>query len=206
MDKKSIISAQKKVKDFFAGELEKFGVSHEATNWGSRKSQYARFDVLTAIGEINDKKILDVGCGLGEMYKYLKDKRKKVNYTGLDLCDEMIASAKTRFSRSPNAKFKTADILEMSISQKYDYVLASGTFNLNLKNNEKLIRDVITRMYEMSKIGAGISMLSAHADFTEKFYYYYDPADIFKFCLTLCRKVVIRHDYMPHDFTIFMYK
>ena len=35
---------------------------------------------------------------------------------------------------------------------------------------------------------------------------YSDPSQVFRFCKSLSEWVVLRHDYLPHDFTIYMYK
>lgn len=35
---------------------------------------------------------------------------------------------------------------------------------------------------------------------------YYDPAEVFNFCRSICRDVVLIHNYLPHDFTIRMHK
>jgi len=206
MDKKFLASSKKKIRSFFAGEFKKFGDSHESVNWGSRTSQYARFDILADIGELNGKKILDVGCGLGEFLKYLKMKKKKVDYTGVDICDEMIVRSRARFKKCSDAKFKIFDILEAKNTEKYDYVISSGAFNINLGVNDKMIKDILKKMLQMSKTAVAVSMLSKYADFTEDTYYYYDPAEIFEFCKSICKKVTLRHDYMTHDFTVIMYK
>ncbi len=206
MDKKFLASSKKKIRTFFAAEFKKFGDSYEAVNWGSQASQYARFDVLSAIGELDGSTLLDVGCGLGEFLKYLQMNDKKVNYTGVDICDEMIEGAQARFKKAAGVKFKTGDVLEAKNTEKYDYVISSGAFNINLGVNDKMIKDILQKMLQMSKKAAAVSMLSKYADFTEEVYYYYDPAEIFEFCKSICKKVTLRHDYMTHDFTIIMYK
>jgi len=78
VDTKFLASSQKKIRAFFAGEFEKFGYSYESLNWESQISQYARFEVLLSIGEFEGKKLLDVGCGLGDLLKYIKLNKKKV--------------------------------------------------------------------------------------------------------------------------------
>ena len=206
MDKKFLVSSQKKIRAFFAGEFEKYGYSYEALNWESQISQYTRFDVLSNIGEFEGKKLLDVGCGLGDFLKYLKIKKEKPAYTGIDICDEMIAGAKERFKKSPDAKFMTGDILEVKNTSKYDFVISSGAFNMNLGANDKMIREVLKKMHDMAKTAAAVSMLSKYDSFTDDRYYYYDPCEIFDFCKGFCEKVVLRHDYMSHDFTVIMYK
>lgn len=35
---------------------------------------------------------------------------------------------------------------------------------------------------------------------------YVNPTEIFTYCKSLAQNVVLRHDYLPHDFTIYMYK
>jgi len=202
MDKKAEFNLDK-VRKFFDGELEKHGATHEATNWGSQASQYRRFEILSETGGLKGKSILDVGCGLGEFYRFLKKEFKTVDYTGIDISEEMVAGASKLFR---GVKFETRDILKISGSDKYDYAFASGTFNVKFKGNEKFMKCAIERMFDLSKEAAAISMLSKYADFLDDFYYYYDPEKIFAFCKTLCKKVVLRHDYMPHDFTIVLYK
>ncbi|HNY12663.1 MAG TPA: class I SAM-dependent methyltransferase [Candidatus Wallbacteria bacterium] len=206
MDKKFLASSRKKIRAFFAGEFKKFGYSYESLNWESQVSQYTRFEVLSNIGEFEGEKILDVGCGLGDFLKYLKLKKIKAAYAGIDICDEMIDGAKEYFKKNPDAKFMTGDILEVKNASKYDYVVSSGAFNMNLGANDKMIKAVLKKMHDMAGKAAAVSMLSTYETFTNSLYYYYDPLEIFTFCKSICEKVVLRHDYMPHDFTIIMYK
>ena len=53
------------------------------------------------------------------------------------------------------------------------------------------------------------NMLGGHPAITnesESNIWYTDSLDILKYCMTLTRRVILRHHYHPHDFTIFMYK
>lgn len=36
--------------------------------------------------------------------------------------------------------------------------------------------------------------------------YYYSPEEIFGFCKDLTKRVALRHDYMPYEFTVYLYK
>lgn len=202
MEKKPVFNLEK-VKQFFDGELKKHGLTHAATNWGSQASQYRRFEILAETGAIRGKSVLDVGCGLGEFYRYLKTIFKTFDYTGVDISEDMVAGASKLFR---GVKFEARDVLKTTGHDKYDFVFASGTFNVKLRGNEKFIRCAIERMYDLSKEAAAVSMLSKYADFFDDFYYYYDPEKIFAFCKTICKRVVLRHDYMPHDFTVVLYK
>lgn len=61
------------------------------------KTQEARFNALLAIGDLKGKSILDLGCGLGCLYGYLKELGWKGEYTGIDVLDMMVKGARERF-------------------------------------------------------------------------------------------------------------
>jgi len=45
----------------------------ERVGWGSTDSQDKRFSVLTEIGDLDNRTILDVGCGLGAYFDYIRN-------------------------------------------------------------------------------------------------------------------------------------
>ena len=64
--------------------------------WGSLESQTLRFKILTEIGLINKKSILDVGCGVGDLYGWLLKNNYTLAYEGLDINPNLIESAKKK--------------------------------------------------------------------------------------------------------------
>src|SRR5258708_28952277 len=65
--------------------------------WRSRENQEVRFKALMGMGKLEGQRILDLGCGLGCLYGYLKANGWKGEYTGIDLLDMMVKSAQKRF-------------------------------------------------------------------------------------------------------------
>ena len=57
---------------------------------------------------IPEEKVLDLGCGNGRYFEYLK--KKKVNYFGVDNSDKLIEIAKSRY---PGANFQIADAFNL---------------------------------------------------------------------------------------------
>ena len=53
----------------------RYGNSFKSLDWGSKEKQMLRFKILSKIGNLNKKKILDVGCGFGDFNLWLKKKR-----------------------------------------------------------------------------------------------------------------------------------
>lgn len=77
-------------------------------------------------------KVLDIGCGPGDILEYLPD----VDYTGFDLNGEYIAAAIKRFGS--RGKFFCADVNNVDReSGAYDIVLANGILH-HLTDNEAL--------------------------------------------------------------------
>lgn len=72
----------------------------------------------------NTTRILDIGCGTGEILNYIPS---QVKYFGFDRNQEYVASAKNRFANK-NAEFVCEDVNKNSISKygNFDIVLAIG--------------------------------------------------------------------------------
>lgn len=81
-------------------------------------------------------KVLDLGCGNGRLYQFLKD--KKINYLGLDFSQNLIAEAQ---KRHPRAQFRVADITQESIWSKlpnqFDFVFCVATLHHLVSEKER---------------------------------------------------------------------
>lgn len=60
------------------------------------------------------EKILDLGCGNGRLFEFLKN--KKVDYIGIDSSEKLIETAKKKF---PKAKFQRADALNLPFPNNF---------------------------------------------------------------------------------------
>ena len=183
--------------------LLKYGPSAKALGWKDEEQQYMRFVILSEIGNLNDCSILDVGCGFGDFYEFLKMRGVSVKYTGYDISLRLIEIAK---ERHPEATFEVKDILEESTDKKFDYVVSSGILNARLSDNEGFLKGMIIECFGLCNIGVAINMMSNYVDYKQGELYYYSPEAIFTFCKTLTRRVTLRHDYMPYEFTVYLYK
>jgi 2-polyprenyl-3-methyl-5-hydroxy-6-metoxy-1,4-benzoquinol methylase len=59
------------------------GDSYKSLNWESQEGQELRFRILSEIGDLSHKKILDVGCGLGHFADWLQKCDIDFKYTGV---------------------------------------------------------------------------------------------------------------------------
>lgn len=209
MNKKKIIQ---NTLEYYNTKLLNFGNNYKGMNWSSKKSQYLRFQELTKIGPIKNKSIHDVGCGNGELLNYLiKNKIIFSKYLGSDISYKMINIANDNFNHFKNVKFKYLNLLTISNQIKYDYVLASGIFNIknNFSNKEwlKYVFEMIIKMFNFSKIGLGFNMLTFDVDYKEKKLFYMTLDKLVSFIrLNLSKKIVINHSYNLWEFTVYIYK
>jgi ubiquinone/menaquinone biosynthesis C-methylase UbiE len=158
------------------------------------------------IGRIEKSSILDVGCGLGAFVDYIHKKDIKLTYTGVDTNSRMIQEAQ---KKHPSLEFIHADIIlkkHAFYNRKFDYVFLSGALNLSADKQYKTIENIMKKMFSLANKGVAINFLSMFADYLSPREYYCNPADVLKLAFSITKKVTLRHDYMPHDFTVYLYK
>jgi len=150
LNKKDIFDINKRYSD----RLKLNGYSPKTLGWSDKYQQEKRFERFSSHLEIYEKNILDVGCGFGDLYHYLKSKKDyEFNYTGIDINPELIKKAKILTDNKIN--FFEVNMLdqyqfEFLKSKKFDIVVAIGVFNLNFAKDtlkmEKFIDQMITKM------------------------------------------------------------
>jgi SAM-dependent methyltransferase len=187
----------------YEDRLGKYGQSIKTMGWRDQEQQHLRFRILSEIKDLNAKKILDVGCGFGDFYDYLVEKGINVDYSGFDISKRIIDVAK---NRHPHLKFEVKDILTEKIDQKYDYIFESGILNKKLSDNYRYAKAIITAMYSLCNEGISFNMMTNYVDFEEDYLFYYSPENIFRFCKSLSKFVVIRHEYPLFEFTVYIFK
>lgn len=73
-------------------------------------------------------------------------------------------------------------------------------------DNWGLMQRLIRRMFEFCKLRVALNTLSILADIRNSGEFHADPAEVIQFCLDLTRRIVLRHEYMPYDFSVYLYK
>jgi ubiquinone/menaquinone biosynthesis C-methylase UbiE len=192
-----------RIKKFYSDLIDKHGSNNPySLNWSSEYNQIIRFAILSQVGLFENKSILDVGCGLGHLHAHLKKVCKNFSYTGIDIVPKMISEAKKKY---PDVDFRAVDFNEFECPQ-YDFILSSGALSFKIKNWEKIYLEMIKRMFKYARLGIAFNALDKTKHVDDETFAAYSPTKIYEFCASLTEKLILRHDYLPHDFTVYLYK
>ncbi len=190
------------VKGFFEARFDRYGDSHRTLDW-SEKGQRVRFRVLAEVGDLSGARVLDLGSGLGHLYEYLKARHPDVRYTGYDFSERFVKVARSKY---PDATFEVHDVLRERIAGKFDFVLCSGIHNLETGSNDADMIRLLGKAWKATRKAVAFNMLSAQSDLVDSGRHHYNPSRMASAALRLTPYVVLRHDYLPHDFTLYLYR
>ncbi|MCX8027384.1 MAG: class I SAM-dependent methyltransferase [Thermodesulfovibrionales bacterium] len=192
------------VLSFFNQTLALHGNRPEALRW-TMKGQLRHYETIVHVAkDISGTRILDFGCGKGDFYGYLMNRGIMVDYTGIDINQNLISLAKMNH---PEARFMCIDILQEDLNEVFDYIFICGVFNLKFQGIEDTIKEVLRKVFRICTTAVAFNALSAHTPKKEFVLNYIYPEDILRFAITeLTPFVALRHDTMSYDFNLFLYK
>ena len=82
------------------------------------------FDLLELLEQSESPRIVDLGCGTGELTKVLHERFPSATTTGIDSSPEMLQKAST--CAKANLNFELADIEKWSAPGSFDIILSNA--------------------------------------------------------------------------------
>ncbi len=188
---------------------------------GTTRGKYV-LDIGCGFGDLNKK----LSALASENYQYL----------GVDLVPELIQVARARYGNerirflcadflsmnylavSPSVAENPSEAFEVSLQPESakehrvkpiaDFALASGIFNHRLEETDeyKIIDAVIAKALDISRDGLAFDFLSDKVDYPLPHTFHSSPEKIMSIAYKYSRNIVLRNDYMPFEFTIFIFK
>lgn len=189
---------------WYEDKVRRFGFDHRGLGFRTRTSQEKRFEALLGLGDFHGRHLLDVGCGFGDFLSFLVNRGIQPIYTGIDLCEPMVARGRERFASI--GRFVVADALDYEPDEPYDYVVASGIFGLEAPGARDRIRPTVARMFDWARVGVAANFLSRRSPTPAEARVYVDPAEMLELGLELTPAARLDHTYLPNDFTLHLYK
>jgi ubiquinone/menaquinone biosynthesis C-methylase UbiE len=190
----------------YENRLQEFGYSPLTVDMGQHHRRDVRFSVMAEYA-LNDPtgSVLDVGCGFADLYEYLTQNGWQGKYTGIDLVPGLLQSARDRL---PDLDLRQVDMSAREVNiEPHDYVIALGIFNHKLDKTENLtyISQALKNMHHCAKKVVSADFLSTYVDFQKPMSWHTNPGWVFDAAKQISRRVLLRHDYIPYEFGLFMF-
>jgi SAM-dependent methyltransferase len=203
-----------RVNAFYSTALARFGPGHPlAVWWATRWAQERRFEVLCEAGPWERASVADVGCGLGDLFGFLEERGLTVRYEGYDINPRMVEAARAKHPHA-RARFSLRDVASAGLPRRFDYVVASGTFNVRVRGHAAYVRRALEVMYAACRRAVAFNMLTPipkdhpDRDFARRMYgdtfYHARLPPLVAWCRGLARHVEVRTGYREWDATILM--
>ncbi len=195
--------------------LKKYGDNHKGVDWPKLEDVDKRYQVMLDLikfrGCENDKiSLLDFGCGTAHLLEYIRKKGyDNINYSGLDISENFIKVAKTKF---PEIDFMKKDLLQSPESGgTYDFIILNGVFtekrDLTFEEMWEYFTNLLKIIFSKAKVGVAFNVMSKIVDWErdDLFHVSMDLISIY-LCKYLSRNFIIRNDYGLYEYTVYVYK
>ena len=95
-------------------------------------------------GDCSPKKILDLGCGTGNLTEQALKRYPEAEIDALDLSEDILKESQKRFMSQPNVRYIQADFREMHLAPgSYDLILSTiAVHHINDEDKVILYRDI----------------------------------------------------------------
>lgn len=201
------------LREHYKQKFNEFGARPEGVDWGIKYEDFIlRFQKMINLIKYDDNAIqrptlLDVGCGYGAMVDFISQIGIDVNYSGLDVVEEMIHYARKKY---PTKTFLNGNFLQIDNVQ-YDYIICNGILTQKLTSSisemDVFAKQIIHKMYNICNRGIAFNIMSDKVNYMVDNLYYKNPIEMFAMCLSeLSGKVMIDHSYKLYEYTIYVYK
>lgn len=180
---------------------------HDPRTLGWTKGNQAqRFAALTGLLPLDRlRSVLDVGCGFGDLFPFLRERGFRGRYTGLDFIPELIEVGQHAY---PEAQLLVGDFSTMDSLGTFDLVLASGIFNARLQGEDHwtYLTATLRRMHAHCNVAASADFLSTTADRRRPDLYFTSPEEVLAWARSLTRRTALLHHYMPFEFALYLFR
>ena len=174
-------------------------MSARGVGWRHRESQQQRFQQLFHYVSSTTRHILDMGCGVGDFYDFLRQNGYQGSYLGIDCHPQMIQYASEAY---PSASFDCQNMMDDSLLLSADTVIASGVMNLVQEDPYHYLTMMVERLCQYASQQVIFNVLCHPKEVQRDSFFYYDPSKVVAICKSFGHSVVWTNEYLAHDMTV----
>jgi SAM-dependent methyltransferase len=168
--------------------------------WASQRTQALRFDAMERIVEFAGRRVLDVGCGRGDLLDFLDERGVRVeSYVGIEGVAELAGAARAKeregvqvieadFVAEPHRMFVGAQVVAISGALN---TMGADAFYRTLRRAYEAASEALVFNFLSSERLAGASYLAWHP-----------VEEVLGVVGTLSERVMVLDDYLLGDCTV----
>ena len=191
---------------YYAAKLDAYGTTPRGVDWNGPESHQLRHrQFLRLFDENRDGSVIDLGCGFGDFFGFLRNAGHNGHFTGYDVAPNMIDAARKLHGEGDDRCWRVGAVPD----ETADFAVASGIFNVkgDVADESWLgyIRETLDVLARAGRHGFGFNILSLSSDPDRRRpnLYYADPAQMLGYCLSRYgRSVALLQDYGLYEFTV----
>jgi SAM-dependent methyltransferase len=198
-------SIRSEVAAYYSSKLATHGPTSQGVDWNGGVSHDMRHrQFLRLLGGDREASVLDLGCGFGDFFRFLRAEGYRGQFIGYDVAPNMISEA-SRLHGEAGCQWRVgAEPLETA-----DFAIASGIFNVKgdvpIEAWARYVHDTIDILARCGRRGFAFNVLSLSSDQERRAanLYYADASELLSYCLRRYgRSVALLQDYGLYEFTL----
>lgn len=194
------------IASYYGARLAEHGATPRGVDWNGQPSQDLRHAQFLRLLDIaSGGSVVDLGCGYGDFFRFLRANGRSGHYTGYDVAPSMIDAAIKLHGAADDRRWKVG----ASPDESADFALASGIFNVKGAVDTPVwadhVRETIDGLAKASRSGFAFNILSMASDPDRRRddLYYADPVEMLGHCIARYgRSVALLQDYGLYEFTL----
>ena len=199
-------SIRSSVATYYASKLAAYGPTPRGVDWNGVTSHELRHrQFLRLLDGVPDASLLDLGCGFGDFFRFLRAEGHRGQYIGYDVAANMIAEALRLHGQGADRQWRVGAEPEEAV----DFAIASGILNVKgdtpIEVWELYVRETIDILARVGRRGFAFNVLSLSSDPERRAanLYYADASKTLSYCLDRYgRSVALLQDYGLYEFTV----
>lgn len=203
----------KKLCDHYFSTFESFGANSKGVDWGEKQwaADLRNKNMLAVIKDLNqEESLLDVGCGYGALGEIIAQKNLPINYSGIDIAQNMIDHAHSSFGG--RFSFFCEDFLEWDCPNQYNYIVCNGILTQKLETSylemHEYSKELIKKMFKIANKGIAFNCMSTFVNYQKENLFYKNPSELITWCMSeLSPRVRLDASYdLFYEYTVYLYK
>jgi len=160
-------SVEQAMLKLYGGNYTQYGDTPRTLLHNDHESQHERFTLIHPLfgREQGPFTVHEIGPALGHYGDYLKEYAPQAHFSGSEIFPPFVEICHERF---PGHEFYLRNILEEVPSDRYDFVVLIGTFNIpgeSLPDEwQTFVYDMLRAMYSLCRKGIGATFLTSYYD------------------------------------------